>query len=544
LLLEARPGLGDKALQKILAREGGRTLRRLRRSSVQVVEVPKKAEHVIARALRRNPHIQSVELDVEILPDEVIPNDPKYASAWHLQKIQAPGAWDSAAGEGVVVAVLDSGVDPVHLDLAPNLLPGWNVVSNSPDTSDINGHGTQVAGVVAALSNNALGVTSVAWKARILPIRVSDSSDGSAWTSDLAEGIAYAADHGARVANLSYGASGSSAVATAAQYMRSKGGVVFVSAGNSSNDPGYAANPYVVSISATGKSDARTSWSSYGQYVDFAAPGDSIWTTARGDAYKAVSGTSFSSPMTAAVAALVLAANKDLGPAEVEAILQNSADDLGAPGWDPYYGFGRINASRAVELAGGSAPVDRAPPVVSIASPSAGGTVEGIVPVDANASDDVGVARVDLFVNGAMLATDVTVPFGFSWDSSTLPAGSKATLLARAYDAAGNVASSPEVSVTVRGAVDATPPEVAITSPSDGATFSSTVTLSAYGSDEDKLASVKIYADGKLKCTGAPSVACPWTVRRDGAHTVKAVATDAAGNQSSTSITVHRVSKK
>ena len=141
-----------------------------------------------------------------------------------------------------MVAVLDTGVDGTHPDLAGKLLPGWNAVDSSNNTADINGHGTAVAGTAAAATNNASGVAGVAWNAAILPVRITNSSDGYAYWSDIARGLSWAANQGADVANISYGVSNSSTIASAAQSMRNKGGLVVVAAGNEGVDPGYADN--------------------------------------------------------------------------------------------------------------------------------------------------------------------------------------------------------------------------------------------------------------------------------------------------------------
>src|SRR5438445_434046 len=152
------------------------------------------------------------------------------------------------------------------------MLPGWNVYDNNSDTSDVYGHGTSVAGVAAATSNNGAGVASVAWGCKLLPVRISDLN-GYATYSTIASGLTYAADHGARVANVSFRASDSSTVASAAQYFQSKGGVVAMAAGNESTFVSSADNPYVLTVSATDSNDALTSWSNTGNNIDLAAPG-------------------------------------------------------------------------------------------------------------------------------------------------------------------------------------------------------------------------------------------------------------------------------
>jgi hypothetical protein len=438
ILVAPREGLRQAEFDGILRGRGARILRKLNRINVHVVRVPPRAEEAVARALSRNPRIKFAEKDVLVQLEQVIPNDPRYPNAWHLPMIDAPSAWQFALGDNISVAILDTGVDASHPDLAAKLLPGWNAASGNADTTDINGHGTLVAGTTAATSNNAIGVASVAWNAMIMPLRVTNSTDGSAFVSTIADALIWAADNGAKVANISYGVSNSASVSSAAQYMRNRGGVVVVAAGNSGTNPGYADNPYMISVSATTSSDVKASWSSFGNYVDVAAPGAGIWTTSRGGGYGAVSGTSFSSPNTAGVVALIMSANPLLSPGEVESILETTANDLGVAGWDQQYGHGRVNAFNAVAAAAGQTqPPDAEPPVATILSPSEGITVSASVPVDVTASDNVGVARVDLYVDGNLVGSDSTSPFGFVWDSASVADG-WASVSAYAYDEAGN----------------------------------------------------------------------------------------------------------
>ena len=294
-----------------------------------------------------------------------------------------------------MIAILDSGVDGTHPDLASKMVAGWNVYNHNSDASDISGHGTKVAGTASAASNNSNGVASVAWGCKIMPVRVSDST-GYALFSDMAEGLTWAADHGARVANLSYTASDSSTVRSAASYFQSKGGVVAVSAGNDSTFKSAADNPYVLTVSATDTSDLLASFSNTGNNVDLSAPGMTIRTTARGGGYQAVAGTSFSAPIVAGLAALVMSVNPSLTPAGVQDILKQSADDLGSTGKDSSYGWGRVNAARAVTLASGGEVGDSTPPVLSFTSPTGGATVTGGVTIALSATDNVGVTSLSL----------------------------------------------------------------------------------------------------------------------------------------------------
>ena len=180
-----------------------------------------------------------------------------------------------------MVAVLDSGVDPNHPDLQGQLVPGWNLYDNNSNTSDVYGHGTKVAGVIAAASNNAIGVTSLAWNTRIMPVRIS-LPNGSAYTSTIASGLTWAADHGARVANISYSISGQATVISAAQYLPGKGWLVCSSAGNDGSNLPTSSTDAIITVSATDSGDNIASWSSYGDVIDVAAPGDGIWTTLNG----------------------------------------------------------------------------------------------------------------------------------------------------------------------------------------------------------------------------------------------------------------------
>lgn len=542
LLVQARIGVSDAELDDVLSEHGGQRLGTLEKIRVHVVSVPPQAEEAVARALSKHPKIAFAEPDALIPPDDTIPNDPQYASQWHLPLVKAPAAWDYTLGDGVVAAVLDTGVDAAHPDLAGKLVPGWNMYDNNADTSDVYGHGTNVAGVIGAAANNGLGVASLAWNAKIMPVRISQP-DGYAYYSTIANGVIWAADHGARVANISYMVTGSSTVTSAANYFRQKGGLLFASAGNTGAFESTPENPSIVSVSATTSSDLKASWSSYGNYVDLAAPGAGILTTARGGGYASVSGTSFSSPAAAGVAALVFSVNPAFTPDQVETVLKQTAVDLGTSGWDTYYGYGRVNAHAAILAALDAHSVDTQAPTVSITAPAAGAVVSGSVAVDVSASDNVGVERVALYANGQLVAESSEAPYAFSLDTSVFADGSL-TLTAKAWDAAGNWASSKAVTITVDNVpdpVDATPPQVKILSPADGAKVSKKVTISMSATDNVKVTALRCYIDGVLKAsTTGSSLTYSWNTSSvaAGTHTITAVATDAGGNQGQTSIRV------
>ena len=545
ILVQPRAGLSPADFDNALATQGGKAVGRLGNLDIYVVSLPPAAsEQAAANALSHHPNVKFAEVDRLVAP-AFIPNDADFASEWHLQTINAPIAWNSSVGAGVTVAILDSGIDPTHPDLVGQLVPGWNFYDNNSNTADVYGHGTLVAGVVAALGNNGIGVAGVAWGAKLMPVRVTDTS-GIGTLSAFANGLTYAADHGARIANLSFPVQSSSSTQAAAQYFVNKGGVVFNSAGNYGALDSTPASNSLVSVSATANTDVLASWSSYGPYVDLSAPGVGIWTTSLGGGYSAVSGTSFSSPLSAGVAALMMSANPSLPPSQIVSLLESTAVDLGTPGYDYDYGYGRVNAAAAVTAAAQATAVDVQPPSVAITSPT-GGTVSGIVPINVTASDNVGVTRVDLLVSGTLLASDISAPYAFSWDSTAL-AGSSASLVARAYDAAGNATSSTPVVLTVAGTVappppDTTAPTVTITSPGNGSTVSGVVSISAKAGDNVGVASLSLYVDGAMVSTGnSASVSYKWNTRKaaSGTHTISATAKDAAGNQTSTAIQVKK----
>jgi subtilisin family serine protease len=541
ILVQPRAGLSEAEFDGVLKKNGGKRLGKLRKLGVHMIQVPPQAEEKIAAALAKHPWVEFAEVDMAVEPIGV-PDDPRYGSQWFLPKIQAPEAWDYATGAGVVVAVLDTGVDGNHPDLAGKMVPGWNAYDGNSNSADVHGHGTWVAGVVAAETNNGIGVAGVAADALIMPVRISQP-DGFAYWSTVASGLSWAADHGAQVANISYNnVSGSSSVQSAARYLRRKGGLTVVAAGNSGGQVNISESPDLITAAATTSNDARAGYSSYGEYVDVAAPGSGILTTSRGGGYSSVSGTSFASPCTAGVIALVMGANPRLSPSEVETILFETTEDKGNLGWDMYYGHGRVDALAAVQLAQQTSASDTVAPSVTIVSPRSG-TVSQLVSVDVQATDNVGVTHVELYVNSSFFATDGSPPFRFTWDSTQYPEGA-ADLHARAHDAAGNYSDSRIETVTVDNLpdpVDETPPTVAITSPGDRTSISGRVRITATASDDTGVTLLEVLLDDSVICAGnTTALSCPWNARKAvaGTHIIQARARDAAGNITTSSIQV------
>ncbi len=547
LLVKFRPGVSAARTQAVVRTARASVLGTIRGIDVKVLRLPQGASEVAsARALARRAEVQFAEPDW-VYPPALVPNDPSFASQWHLPKIGCPPAWDTTIGAGsVVIAILDSGVNPAHQDLLAGLVAGYNAYDGNNDTSDVTGHGTPVAGSAAAVTDNGVGVAGVAWACKIMPIRICDAN-GYAYLSAITSGLVWAADHGARVANISYGVSSSSSTtAAAAQYFMANGGVVTAAAGNSAIFDPDPDNPYIVEVSATDSADHLASFSNTGNDIDLAAPGVSVKTTSNSGGYAYGSGTSFSAPIVAGVAALVISANPSLSGYQVQDILTESADDLGTPGWDTSYGWGRVNAARAVSLAlqtPGAPTPDTTPPSVSFASPAGGSTVWGNVSVKVSASDNVGVTSVKLFLDGAQIGSATAAPYNFSWNSVTSANGSH-TLKATATDAAGN-ASTAQITVTVNNVVaDTSSPTVSISSPADGTKVSKTVSVRVNAVDNVRVEKVDLYVDGKLTSTSTTApFNTSWNPRKAarGAHALVCKAYDAAGNAgTSQTVTVYK----
>ncbi len=306
------------------------------------------------------------------------PNDPLYSGQWGLAQVQAPAAWDVTTGSSdVVIAVIDSGMDVNHPDLAGQLwtnpgeiagngldddnngyvddVNGWNMVDDNADLSDNTGHGTQVSGIMAATSNNNIGIAGLCGQCRIMVIKVTQAG-GTANYSDIAAGINYAAQKGADVINLSLGAYSDSITLKTVLADASETAVIIGGAGNDSdNTPFYPAayDDYVLAIAGTTSSDTKVGTSNYGTWVDVAAPGEVITTTFDGNSYGVASGTSLAAPFAAGVAGLLRSQHPDWSANRVRAQIMHTTDGIDGlnPGYENQLGSGRLNAQQALTTA-------------------------------------------------------------------------------------------------------------------------------------------------------------------------------------------------
>lgn len=321
---------------------------------VQRVAVPEGQEPIFVQTLSEDPRVEYAELDY-VVHAAVIPNDTDFDQQWGLSKIRAPAAWDQATGTSdLIIAIVDTGVDLNHPDLNAKIVPGWDFVNGDALAQDDHGHGTHVAGIAAAETNNGQGVAGVSWGARIMPIKVLDGNGDGYW-SDVARGVRYACNHGARIINLSLGGDNpSSTLEDALEQAYQDGCLIAAAAGNSGRkEIDYPARyPEVIAVTATDRYDALASFSDQGPEAEVAAPGVDIWSTLWPHTYGWKNGTSMSTPYVSGLAALIWSACPQLDNSGVRGVLQSTAKDLGAAGWDSQYGYGRIDAKNALEYAG------------------------------------------------------------------------------------------------------------------------------------------------------------------------------------------------
>lgn len=354
LVVRVPPGSANAG--KAVARLANVIIKHYPKVNEYVVQVPAGSSLVeFARELLATGDYEYVEPDW-LVHAVVLPNDPLYPSQWHLPKIDAPIAWDIDTGNpSVIIAICDSGVDQDHPDLAAALVNGYNAVDQLPQdeggqVDGLTDHGTQVAGTAAAIGNNAVGISGVGWDFSIMPIRVSNMANDTAFISDINDGARWAVENGAQIINVSFSNVQANSVQTTGEYIRSLGGVYVWAAGNAASSLGFVDHPDVIIVSATNQVDQLAGFSNFGLAIDVAAPGVDIFTTNLGS-YGPISGTSFSSPMTCGVLGLIYSIHPGVSPQAAEIILKLTADDLGETGEDNLFGAGRINAHQAAQLA-------------------------------------------------------------------------------------------------------------------------------------------------------------------------------------------------
>jgi len=318
-----------------------------------VVDVPLNVVSYFAAQLQASNLVRYVEPNMKF-EAQFVPDDPYWNWQWGPQKIEADYAWDTTTGDpSVLVAIIDTGIDYDHPDLAANYVKlGWDWVNNDDNPMDDHGHGTHCAGIVAAELNNGIGIAGVA-QVKIMAEKGLDAGGGG-YEDDLANALIHAVYQGADILSNSWGGYGQSALLyDAVKYAYDAGVLIVAAAGNSAtSDKLYpAAYDEVIAVTATDRVDAPAVFTSFGDWVEVAAPGVDIYSTVWDNSYTYMSGTSMSTPHVSGTAALIWSQFPSMTRDWVRAQLKFTADDLGDPGFDKYYGYGRINARKAVESA-------------------------------------------------------------------------------------------------------------------------------------------------------------------------------------------------
>ena len=281
--------------------------------------------------------------------EEITPNDRDFISQYYLREINATKAWSVSKGkDSIIVGVLDTGTDANHPDLAGKIIgePGIN-------TTDDIGHGTEVSGMIAANTNNSEGIAGIGWNTKILPIKITDEF-GQAKVSTVVQALDEASSRGVKIVQISLSTNQfSQTLQDAIKEAQSRGILVVSTGGNTGiEELRYPASfDGVIGVGAVNQDKQKESYSTTGEHISLVAPGASIFTTTTGSSYSAVTGTSFSAPQVAGAAALVWSIAPGLSSDDVGTILFQSAEDLGSPGKDHYFGYGLLNIQRAVEMA-------------------------------------------------------------------------------------------------------------------------------------------------------------------------------------------------
>lgn len=352
-----KPGVEESEKEAAIGKSGGRKIKPLRLINGEAVLLSKNAE----RALSKNSDVLRIDDDVVV---EALAKagaiQPPQTLPWGINRVDAELVWPSGnSGDAVKVAVVDTGISADHPDLKNNIKGGYNAINPLKSWNDDNGHGSHVAGIIAAL-NNAIGTVGAAPLADLYAVKVLNRQ-GSGYLSDIIEGLDWAIANNIQVVNMSLGTSSDIlSFREAVQRVSAAGIVQVAAAGNSGGSVGYpAAYPEVIAVSATDSGDALASFSSRGPEVDLAAPGVGIYSAYKGTGYATLSGTSMAAPHVAGSVALVLSVPISVAydadfdgvwdPAEVQRKLQDRAVDLGVSGFDNLYGWGLINAFNAVQ---------------------------------------------------------------------------------------------------------------------------------------------------------------------------------------------------
>lgn len=365
LVITFQPGTADSQRTQVIARTGGELVRWLPALNSAVVRLDGEGfsqsadgpDRILAETQSQSA-VHSAEFD-SMATAAFLPNDPALADpnlVYGPEIINAPAAWDLTLGvPQVVIAVVDTGVRMDHEEFQGRLLPGYDFVNNDPDPADDNGHGTHVAGIAGAGTNNGVGMAGMCGGCSLMPVKVLDSTGSGLWYM-VAEGIVYAVDNGADIINLSLGGyTTSTLLESAVAYAQSHGVLVVAAVGNHASLNPYfpAAYAGVLGVAATTPQDTLWIMNNRGDYVDVSAPGEVIYSTITQErdasGYLFMSGSSMATPHVSGLAGLLLSLNPTLSAEDLQAMIQNNTQELAGSGGTLNGGHGRVDAAQAMQ---------------------------------------------------------------------------------------------------------------------------------------------------------------------------------------------------
>jgi len=383
IVVKFKPASSETEIESKITDEGDSKVYESSYKKLKILKIPPgtSLKQAISR-YRGDKRVEYVKRNY-LMKATMVPTDPYYSLQWNFSNstsggINMPAAWDKSTGQGVIVAVVDTGVAYENYGTsyaqAPDLagvsfIPGWDFINNDAHPNDDEGHGTHVTGTIAQSTNNGIGVAGIAFSASIMPVKVLDKN-GSGSYVQVADGIRYATDHGAKIINMSLGGSlPDTYLEDAVRYAYNHGVTVVAASGNDGlNSVSYPAayDAYVIAVGATTSLKQKASYSNSGSALDITAPGgDTIDHNGDGYidgilqqtftppkfkvfGYYFYTGTSMATPHVSGVAALILARNSTFTPDQVRNFIQSTAEDLGPPGWDADFGWGKVDANAAV----------------------------------------------------------------------------------------------------------------------------------------------------------------------------------------------------
>ncbi|MCX7920023.1 MAG: S8 family peptidase [bacterium] len=338
----------DEVKSGLIQNAGGTVVKHLRLINGSAVVLP---NDTVKSALAKRAEIKRIDDDIVFYATgkPQPPPPPAQVIPWGIATVRAPAAWSISKGTAVKVAIMDTGIDLTHPDLKANIKGGINTIKPGKSANDDNGHGTHVAGIVAAV-NNAIGVVGVAPEVHLYAVKVLNAA-GTGWLSDIIEGLQWCIDNQIKVINMSFGSNASNVSEQEAITKTYRAGITLVAAAGNDGAPNSVdypgAYPEVIAVSALDANLNLASFSSYGPEVDITAPGAQIYSTYKKSEYTTMSGTSMATPHVTGVVALRLAQYPNQSPAEIKSVLQTTATNLGLSA--EKQGAGLVNAEAVVQ---------------------------------------------------------------------------------------------------------------------------------------------------------------------------------------------------